>query len=412
MNRALAEAVIDVVGRRSLENAEKLQTFRGRDWRRAHHWLITSGLALHLLVALRTLGAESTLDDEYRRRLSFLYDASGLRTIELRRELLDLNRRFSALGVPFANWKGFALEPDFCPDIRLRPQMDLDFVIAHDDADAFHRVLLEAGYKVSGVAHNELRYENVPGCQYSLEEVYCPKPHRKVELHLGTDTGTVPDTAIDLEGALQRRWARNMEENPFPVLAPADAFLAHGAHAGRHALSGWVRIGWLLELDTFLQTHAHDAAIWDQSQSRINPNSAASIGLALTLMNSLFGRVVPESLRWATQALPTAIVKWLELEGQSFLLSDFPGTKLHLLLQRELLSTDEWLGLERKSLYPIKRPPRVAYADAKATVPQRARAAKEQFRFVCGRIKFHLVENARYFVMKRRWHRTVSSVER
>ncbi len=408
MNRSLAEAIVAVIGDTSPENAEWLSSYSARHWRENHHWLVTSGLALHLLTTLRRLQAEDVLPPAYHAHLQALYHASGPRTEDLRHDLLDLNRRFTALAEPFVNWKGFALTPDFCPDIRLRNQTDFDFIIRPEDFRVFHRALLDSGYVLSGSADNEFRYDLLPGQPYSLDEVYSRKPHRRVELHLGSDSPPASGRPMDFVPLLDRRLIRSLDGLQFPVLAPEDAFVTHAAHAGKHALSGWVRIGWLLELDTFTRRYADDTTLWETVLKRIDTSSAISVGLALALSVRMWRRELPRALASIADVLPVNLVRWLDENGRRFVLSDFPGTKLHLFLHRELLDPRAFHDVERQSLYPIKVPPRVAYSLGKTPVVQRMRATRNQARFVLRRLKFHLVENTRYWLMKRRWERTVA----
>jgi hypothetical protein len=410
MNRALASAVVDLIRDPSVDTSERLRKFTARDWRRTNHWLITSGLAMYLFVGLRKLGAESVLHAEQLWHLASLYDASALRTAELRRDLLALNQRFSELGVPFANWKGFALEPDFCPDIRLRPQMDFDFVAMPADKALFHRAMLDAGYELTEINGAEQQYELLPGQNYSLEDVYRPKPHRKVELHFGVDSHPRFCEVMDFESALKRRRDVATESTPFPTLAPEDAFLSHAAHAGKHALMGWVRLAWLLELDTFIERNRHNLDLWHRVRRIGNAMSIAGIGVALALTSRVWQRALPAQLCWATQALPRPLDKWLDEHGLSFTLTDFPGTKLHLFMNRELLSGPEWRIFERVTLFPLKKPSQVAYALPKASFRRKWRASRNQMRFVLRRLKFHAIEDARYLLMKWRSLRSPMSL--
>ena len=406
MNRALAEAVLKVIDNASSEDSARLRSFSLRQWRQNHHWLITSGLALHLLDTLRKSDAESVLPDRYRDRLAELNDASAVRTDELRRDLLDLNRRFQSLGLPYVNWKGFALAPEFCADIRLRNQTDYDFIIRPDDADCFHRALRDAGYVRFEKLENEWRYDLFPGEQYSLEDVYRPKPHRRVELHLGMDSAPATAQAMDFAQVLQRRQIRDVSGIGFPVLAPEDAFVAHAAHAGKHALTGWVRIAWLLELVTFARRHADDRPFWQRVVNRLDATSRFNVRLGLALASRAWPRSAPGVLSLVSDILPPNLVFWLDQNGRRFALSDFPGTKLHLFFLRELLDKSAFDELERSALFPVKAPAKVAFAPTMAPFSQRARAARHQARFVLKRVKFHLIENARYLLMKRQWLRS------
>lgn len=403
MNRALAEAVVDFISEPSRQTAEVLSAFNPRAWKRNHHWLITSGLAMHLLQCLRETHAENVLPARYREHLSSLHDASGIRTAELLRDLLQVNRAFSALGIPFANWKGFALQPDFCSDIRLRPQMDFDFIIPAETTDSFARVLAGMGYTLTDRNGSETRYELDPSSHYSLDDVFRPKPHRKIELHAGSDSADRASRETDLTGALERRRRTVIDRVEFPVLAPGDAFLAHAAHAGKHAFAGWLRVSWLLELNTFIERQIGNEALWQEMRNVADPRSLPSIAVALLLLESLLRRPVPRCLHWAIDALPKETSRFLDNKGRDLAFAEFPGTKLFVLLNRSLMDVHEWRRWERSVLLPIHKPPRVSRAAARSSLQTKKRVATEQILFVLKRLRFHVVEGIRYWRVKRAW---------
>jgi hypothetical protein len=403
VKRALANAVVEAIACPCPAHASALQEFRERDWRTSMHWLITSGLALHLLSVLEGAGYGTSIPLRVAARLRALDDASALRTAELRKDFLILNRRLAELGVPFANWKGFALEPEFCVDVRLRPQMDFDFITLALDADRFDTALHDLGYCLTEKTEIEATYEKSPGLPYSLEQVYHCKPQRKVELHFGSDHAAGLAGGINLGAVLERRRIILMEDVAVPVLSREDAFLSHAAHAGRHALEGWVRLGWLFEIDSFIRYHADNLALWRRVQSLSegdqSGNTTAAIGILLA--NVIWRRDLPDFLCWVENAIPQGAVQWIEPYGARLAMTEFPGTKLNLLLQRELMDADTWRKFERAALYHRRAIPRVARLPQNATVLQRVRAAKVHLRFVAGRSFFHLTENIRYLLVKR-----------
>lgn len=411
MNRTLARTVVDAIACPCAEHAFALRRFSARDWRRSYHWLITSGLALHLLAVLRTFQAEHCLPPRICERMNGLDLASMARTDELRRDYLELNRRFEGLGTVYVNWKGFALEPEFCEDVRFRPQMDFDFIVQPEGADLFDTELRAAGYRQTRNTSIEATYENLPHRPYSLEGVYQLKPQRKVELHFASDHGSLTTNAMDLHAALARRCVVMSGGQSIPVLAPADAFLGHAAHAGRHALEGWVRLGWLHEIDYFVRRHASDSVLWGEVlRLALLPNAPViSAAVGILLAKQLWHRKLAVSLTWAEEALPDSASRWIEAHGDRLALADFPGTKLNLLLQRELSDGADWPEIERAALFRRRAIPRVVHVPPKATLRQRAHISHLQFRFASRRVFFHVVETARYYVLKWRWSRHPSA---
>lgn len=407
VNQPLAKSIVDTIACPCAEHAIVFRRYRDRDWRNTYHWLITSGLALHLLAAVKKGESELCLPPNIAERLGALDRASVIRTDELRADFLELNRRFIDLGAAFANWKGFALEPDFCEDVRLRPQMDFDFIVRADDARLFDSVLRDFGYQRTNSTPLEATYEIMPGQPYTLEQVYQSKPQRKVELHFAVDHPSLVTPALHLRAALERRRKVTIQGQSVCVLAPADAFFSHAAHAGRHALEGWVRLGWLHEIDRFVRSHAGDSKLWRSIACAAEGSSTAAVAPAvgILLANQIWSRTLSESLRWAETVLPHSAVQWMNDHGAKLAMADFPGTKLNLLLQREFIAAADWRSVERAALFRRRAVPRVAQAPPDATALQRMRATHFQFRFTCRRILFHSIESARYFVCKWMWTR-------
>ncbi|MGH9523034.1 MAG: nucleotidyltransferase family protein [Terriglobales bacterium] len=407
MNDQLATSVVRFIGETSNVHANALARFSQRQWRSSFHWLVTSGLALYLWDSLVELGAEDVLPIRVGQRLAALDEGSVRRTAELRGDFVALTRRFAELGMPFAAWKGFALAPEFCPDIRLRPQMDFDFIIPVEHVDAFDACLRAAGFRQTGVTEVEARYENLPGNHYSVEQVYLPKPHRKVELHFGRDNPSRVTPGIILDDCLTRGRILRIDNYDVPVLSPADSFLTHAAHAGRHALSGWARLGWLKELDHFMQSNRDDAELWQRVQQLVteDPACIAASAVGVLLASVVWQRELPPGLSWIRGAIPAGAVRWIDRYGSRFAAIDFPGSKLHLLLSRELVSAQEWRRLESSALYPIRKPGRVVHTEASSALSSKVRAEGIQLRFVCRRIRFHLKETLRYLIAKRTWPR-------
>jgi hypothetical protein len=81
-----------------------------------------------------------------------------------------------------------------------------------------------------------------------------------------------------------------------------------------------------------------------------------------------------------------------------------PGTKLYLLLQREL----EAAGVNgrrpvKTSLWPSRLPPPVIRGAAGETLAMRIKRYGVQTRFVLSRLQFHIVEGLRYAMESYRW---------
>ena len=400
MNASLPASVVNFLAAPSRSAAEALAPLALRHWNRKRHWLVVSGLALYFWDELRRNSWHDVLPREIATWLADLWEASGQRIRELTTDLLQLNEMFSALQLPYANWKGLAASPDFCPDPRLRMQLDFDFVIEPGSENIFGAALEQSGYHLVGVEDREFQYENMPGTLYSFEQIFRPKPQRKVELHYDAvgDFSGFPQPSLD--SVLTRRITESRGGVAFPHLCPADAFLAACFHVGRHLFAGWGRLDWLLEIRHFAVHHAANAALWAEVRARTAacPHSASMAALACELTQRLFGW--PEGHAWRWAPLAAHAERWMRLHARDWALADFPGRKNYLLLARGFLEPARWQEFERGRLLPARTPPRPARTAPPAS---RTQSWRWQVRFVRTRLRFHLLEGARYLLQKRAW---------
>jgi hypothetical protein len=198
----------------------------------------------------------------------------------------------------------------------------------------------------------------------------------------------------------------------FPVLSDADMFLAQAFHLFKHVTGEWVRVSWLLEFKQFVVNHRHESSLWREVRALAGqiPHSVEGLGVVIWLCTQAFGEFAPSDLtEWTIDLLPKRILLWLENYGWAIVLTDFPGTKLYLLLKKELSERKSRNELVRRRLLPLHRPPQVAYAGAE-TISSKLRAMVDQYRFVLFRLRFHVAESSRYLLEAHRWKRIVSGL--
>jgi hypothetical protein len=181
-------------------------------------------------------------------------------------------------------------------------------------------------------------------------------------------------------------------------------FLAQVFHLFRHLLSELVRLSWFYEFDCYLRSHAGDTALWREIADRAagDENIACAIALAISFSRKAFSRAIPASLgEIEANWLNASTRLWIDQYAPSVLLSDFPGTKLYLLLLREL-ATDQriWRKFSRQRLLPFHRPPSTLLRSA--SVPYLRRLAQNAS-YSVWRGRFHVREGARYLTESRRW---------
>ena len=95
---------------------------------------------------------------------------------------------------------------------------------------------------------------------------------------------------------------------------------------------------------------------------------------------------------------------WLNRYGKAVLQSDFPGTKLYLLLDSELSDGGNVRKINVGKLFPLHRPPGVTHPDGRVSV----RTILSQIRFTLFRLRFHVVEGSRYVIAAQQWKRRMS----
>ena len=372
-----------------------------RDWQHSYHWLDSSGLALYFLNVLKLSHLDDNVPSDILGRLQQNALDNKARVTHQFQEFRRVNACLAASSLPYVNVKGFTLSPEYCPDLSLRYQCDLDIMIRRADAQQCRSALEQIGYRLTVEDPDTLEFKAGEDRFPKISELYKPRSQRALEVHFASPLAKVDVSEDCIERAALNRW----NGFSFPDLSPVDKFLAQVFHVYRHLLSEWVRLSWFYELDTFLRYHAGDTALWREISDRAaaDSNTARALGLVAAFSQEAFSIEVPPELdEIAADNLRPSARLWIKEYGRSVLLSDFPGSKLYLLLLREL-STDQqnWNQLSRKRLFPLHAPPQVLW-------PETSRFSLRQFaartRYALRRGRFHLREGARYLAEQRRWN--------
>jgi Uncharacterised nucleotidyltransferase len=403
INSNLASVVIAAFREEGPEvHRGRLEVFNAGDWKSSFHWLDASGLALYFLERIKALALEDAVPGNVIGALASRLANNKRRTAELFDECLEINRRFEGAGLKYANLKGFSLVPSYCPDLSLRYQIDLDFLMSRTDAVRCQDILGSMGYLVTGIDDNVLEFtaglERVP----SFQDLYKPKPQRSVEVHFVSSPAL---SATDPRHCLDHLQTLTLNGFAVPVLSAEDMFLGQARHLYHHMRSEWTRTSWFLEYKMFVAGRRKDVSFWSNVRARAMDTSEDSlaVGMATWLAERAFGEFAPcELTEWSVTALPRPVLLWLERYGKHVLLTDFPGTKLYLLLQNELVADSKaWRKARRGKLIPLHCPRLVV-----TTTPSlgaRFRAIVSQLRFLTFRAHFHSIEGVRYLWEAWRW---------
>ena len=393
--RPLRDAVLAVLSEPSEDVATRLASFSERDWQADLQWLDSSGLALYLLARLTELNLTTQIPPAILNRLRQNLRDNTERNAGLFAEAAHINERFASEGLLFANLKGFTLSPESVPDRALRCQLDLDFLILTEDAAQAAHQLEDMGYQLDCISGDTWEFKAGASSVASMKDLYKPRPQRAVELHLAS-----------AEGLLARAQMRRYEGIDFPVLAPADLFLAQALHLFKHVASAFTRAAWLLEFHRHLRARAHDDAFWAEVQLLLaqHPTAARAIALVSLLAGELFGAV---PTRLVAPDLSAAVQLWVRLYGRAAILADFPGTKLYRLLEAELNPASTATRTIR-----LSAPPMITQAQPGERLANRVSRYRTQAAYILFRMRFHCVEGLRYNLESTRFRRHLAGLSR
>lgn len=403
MNRALAQTIIHLLDDSHQTPREALRQFTGRDWQQTYNWLDASGMTLYLAQRLKHLQLENAVPREVTERFRHNLTDNIARTSQLFNEFVRINRVFQKLCLAYVVTKGFALLPDYCPDASLRCQLDFDFLVHRRDATALAAAMKELEYSLASDDGTTWHFKKGEDRLPDMSQLYQPRPQHAVELHFVEEVADGGAAAIANPHRIKTSRVNGFD---FPVLSDVDAFVAHARHLFRHMRSEWTRASWVFELRRCISRRAHDHEFWSSVESSVAADADArlAIAAAIALVRTSFGfENCPAVV--ARFTAPQRIQRWLDLYWCDVLLTQFPGSKLYLILEREVSTPQAWERLSRKRLFPLHRAPLVVDGKTGTTVPTKLNAVGSQLRFIAFRTRFHVIEGLRYWRESRRWAR-------
>jgi Uncharacterised nucleotidyltransferase len=410
-DKRVVEAVVGILRDSTEDSVRRLSGLTHRNWVSSYYWLDASGTALYFLDRLKTLGIEDAIPTATLERLEQNLADNRRRSAAMFAEFCSLNHAFQAAGVQYANEKGFSLTPESCTDQSLRCALDLDFLVDGRDLKLCREILEKRGYVLSLTASTEWKFEAGSSELARIEDLYKPKPQRSVELHFtfSDDDARVPTRDERLDRLVPRAWNGHL----FPVLSPADQFIEQSLHLLRHLRSPATRPSWLLEYKRHMSARCDEWQFWDEVRRRSQtfPNASLAIGLATLLSSQLFGGRAPAQLNeWTLDKLSSPVRLWADRYGRRAVLADGPGTKLHKLLEGEIVRDDRSLRKKRPSLLQFYRGTQVCHAAPNDGLAKRLRQRYYRARFILFRVRFHLVEELRYCIENVRWKHLLSNL--
>lgn len=374
------------------------------EWRRLLAWLDINGLALYLLDRIDELAMGSRLPVEVINELRHRMADNTLRTHSLIKESVAIQEEFQSAGIGYAVLKGVSLCPSSVARAELRHQFDLDYLVAEGDAATARAILERRGYRLYAVSGKSWEFKANERPTHSIKDLYKASDGYVVELHLERAMESAMGKS---DCRLNRVVHRELYGINMPVLAPVDLFLGQGLHAFKDVCSAFSRTAHLLEFYRHVLARKDDLQFWInlRAAALYDRRGSVGIGVVLYLLTTAFGPFAPAELScWTVEKLPLRVRLWVEHYGRVTLFGAHPGTKLYLLLQGEL----EVAGLPARlatsrALLPGKLPPTVIRALPNEPLATRLARYRLQVAVVISRLKFHLIEGARYAFEAYRW---------
>ncbi|MFL6426754.1 MAG: nucleotidyltransferase family protein [Acidobacteriaceae bacterium] len=391
------------------QRCSRLQHLSSREWQHLLRWLDLSGLALYFLDRLIELQLGHWLPPSVLGRLHRNLIDNAERTRSMIAESIAIQKEFQEACLSYAKLKGLSLWPSSVAKPELRSQFDLDFLVAEESAPEARRILEQRGYRLYAVSGRswEFKLNERPGI--TLKDLYKAQPSHAVELHIDSRVPGHPSVMDRIE-------RRELCGLSMPVLSPVDLFIGQGIHAYKHVCSEFSRTAHLLEFRRHVLTRRDDDAFWIQVQAAAgeDPRASLALGVITLLITYVMGDFAPDGLTiWTVERLPQPVQMWVNMYGYRVVFGNFPGSKVHLILQREL----EVAGFAarrslRDTLFPSRWPPPVIRAFPNETLSVRLGRYRMQIRFILLRLRFHVVEGIRYGWEIHRWHRFVNRLAR
>jgi hypothetical protein len=386
-------------------DCSRLQALSLREWTKLLRWLDISGLALYFVDHLSQTGRASWLPAPIADGLQRRLEENTERTASMLAESIAIQREFQEAGLSYALLKGMSFWPNSVPRPELRSQFDLDYLVAENHISEARRILARIGYRLylSNGRSWEFKKNERPGVM--LKEMYRDTGAFRVEVHAQpTGTGSA--------SPLQTLEWRELGGFAMPVLSPVELFLGQGMHAFKHICSEFVRAAHLLEFRRHALFRHDDPSFWCALRERAGAHPRVVMGLGITtfLITRVMGEFAPETLTsWTVDRLPPRVKLWIEMYGDRAVLGSFPGSKLYMLLKRELeeqASITQFSGW--RALVPHCLPQPIIRANPNESLSVRFGRYRMQLALINRRLRFHFIEGLRFAREAHRWRRLLS----
>jgi hypothetical protein len=375
-----------------------------KEWEKLAHWLDVSGLALYFFNRLVELELCDLLPPAIFTHLYLNLIDNTQRTRSMISESIAIQQEFQESGFIYANLKGLSLCPNSVPQLELRLQFDLDFLVAERFMPEARKILERRGYRMNLMSGRSWEFKFNERPWLDLKDIYKDFQSYAVDLHAES---SVPGSTSPLE---RLEW-RELHGLRMPSLSPVDLLLGQGLHAFKHIWGGYSRASHLIEFRRHVLNRCDDKEFWRELQiaAKHHPRASLELGVVTLLITRVMGDFAPPAFTtWTVDSLPRPVRLWVEMYGHRVALGGYPGNKLHLLLQKELelagMAQQQKRSL-RQSLLPLRLPSPVIRTLPNESLSARIRRYSMYPQLILERLRFHIVEGFRFALDRRQLRR-------
>jgi len=168
-----------------------------------------------------------------------------------------------------------------------------------------------------------------------------------------------------------------------------------------------------LEFWRHLNTRGDDSEFWGEVQAIAagEPLGDLAMLISVWLVSDFFG-TIPNAVaeRWPSDKIPAGALFWLRRYARELLLSDSFGSKLYLLLRRQLPNRPAPKDVARLMI-PLCLPARITRPAPGETLAARMNRYWIEANYGWGRLRFHFFEGIRYGIEAMYWERRMPKVQ-
>jgi hypothetical protein len=282
----------------------------------------------------------------------------------------NVDRALTSKGVDFMVLKGLSQWPNYCDDLRHRPQYDLDLYCPQHAIKPALDAIQSLGYEPFG-RKTKTPTDHLPSLIRMTGwrpngDYYDTEMPLTIELHFRFWDEANERFAVDsADDFWERRVRREIRGLSVPTLNAYDGLSYTAWHLVRHLVRGDVRAYHVYELAHFLERTVDDDLFWQDWQRR--KSSTLVEAIAFRLAAHWFECPTHPIVQELCQALPASVRRWFDLFAFSPVKALVRPNKDELFLQWCLVK--EWparLQIAKQRLLPVRFNPVIVDAHVPA----------------------------------------------